>query len=76
MKPTSITVAPLATEPFHDALRTVTVFADCENVPFQPCETTWLPGKSNVRAQLDQASPTFWMLKLPVKPVGHSARLV
>ena len=71
-----MTVAPLARAPFHDALRTVTVLPDWENVPFQPCETTWLPGKSNVSAQLVQASPTFWMLKLPVKPVGHSARLV
>src|SRR4051812_28915410 len=69
LKPTSLTVAPLATDPFHDAFVTVTRLEDCANWPFQPCVTVWFPVKSNVMVQLFQASPRFLMLMLDVKPV-------
>ena len=35
--------APPARLPFHDALVTVTVLPDWDQVPDQPCVSVWLP---------------------------------
>jgi len=38
-----LTEPPLATEPFQEVLVTVTVLPDCDQVPFHPLCTVWLP---------------------------------
>jgi hypothetical protein len=70
MKP-GLTVPPLATEPFHDSLATVTWVPLCVKRPLQPCVTRWPLAKENVRFHEVHASPTLRMTMLPWKPLFH-----
>ena len=67
-----MTEPPLATEPFHDALVTVTFFPDCVQFPFQPLCNVWLPAYEYVSVQLLQAGPLLVIMTCAPNPEPQS----
>jgi hypothetical protein len=67
-----VVVAPVARLPFHDALVTVMFGPSCDQSPFQPFCSFWLPAKEKRRVQPLRASPRLVMPTLAVNPEPQS----
>src|SRR5690606_31732249 len=68
LKPTPSTVWLVPTFPFHGALRTISVWPDCDHSPLQPFCSCSLPGKVARSSQLVRGSPVLVNRKVPPKP--------
>ena len=70
LKPT-VVVPPAAREPFQLALVTVTVSPLCDQVPFHPWVTCWLPGNVKPSVHALTAEPPLVIATLAVNPPGQ-----
>jgi hypothetical protein len=66
------TVPPDATDPFQDRLATVTLFPLCDQVPFHPLCSVWVPEYEYPSVQLVQAAPRFLIVTLAPNPLPES----
>ena len=67
-----VTELPVPSVPFQLELVTVTFWPLCDQVPFQPLLTFWLPGKAKPSVHELSAAPLLVTSMLPWNPLDQS----